>query len=62
MDLPKEGKEGEKIFRFSLRFDPSGQQEKVKKRVGPKGENLAGKSVVEKDGVRILHFQKFVLL
>ena len=66
VDLPKgkndKNNKGKDIFRIRLRFDPSGQQEGVRLRVGPKGENLAGKYVKTEDGVKVLQFDKFLLL
>jgi len=60
VDLPK-GQEKGNLFRIRLRFDPSTQQERIRKIVGPKGENLAGRFVVEEEARRVLQFEKFLL-
>ncbi|MGC9371987.1 MAG: hypothetical protein ACP5DY_01560 [Thermovirgaceae bacterium] len=60
VDLPK-GRDKENIFRIRLRFDPSSQQERIRKIVGLKGENLKGRLVVEEEARRVLQFEKFLL-
>ncbi|MGC9489777.1 MAG: hypothetical protein ACP5CD_00930 [Thermovirgaceae bacterium] len=60
VDLPK-GREKGNLFRIRLRFDPSGQQERIRKIVGLKGENLKGRLVVEEEARRMLQLEKFLL-
>jgi hypothetical protein len=60
VDLPK-SREKTNIFRIRLRFDPSSQQERIRKIVGLRGENLKGRLVLEEEGQRVLQFEKFLL-
>jgi hypothetical protein len=60
VDLPKVGKQEKNIMRLRLRFDPSQQQERIRALVGPKGENLAGRHILEENDIRIMQFEKFM--
>jgi hypothetical protein len=60
VDLPKGKKQEKNIIRLRLRFDPSRQQQRIRALVGPKGENLAGRHVLEENDIRIMQFDKFM--
>ncbi|SRR6056297_32148 len=54
VDLPFKGKKHGETGLFSLIFNPLIQSEKVKARVGIKGEKLAGAKVRKNNGVNVL--------